>query len=697
MNYIYIGKGNMMTVKKRLVTLVCLLIGGLLIVGAIAINSAMSWSNDMHKIGEEKVLGLLYLANINTERMIIRGQTLQVFRYTFSDKVNSQFVEILNQREASWKVIDENWTKFEALPRASERGRLAVQELKQKLQDWKNIYVPLDSLLNEFAKCKDVDTYNSLLEKYKVAVENMRPISNALGKAMVEQMDTNTSNTLKMIDNATITADNKIMITIIILLVAVGIGIVLSALTFKIIVSSLDKVRNGLNSFFAFLNKETNKVDKIDLISKDEFGQMAYSINTNIEKSIISIHKDDEFVQDVARFVGELKSGNMLAKLEKDTDTPSLQELKKLLSELQYYLEHTIARDLNMLLKILDSYKKQDFTARFPNPYATVAMTVNELGDAISLLLKQSLDVGKNLENSSSTLIENVNILNTSANSAAASLEETAAALEEITSTVVNNANNVVQMTKYSNEVSVSAKKGQELARSTTSAMDDITNQVNLINDAITVIDQIAFQTNILSLNAAVEAATAGEAGKGFAVVAQEVRNLAARSAEAAKEIKHIVERATSKANEGKAISDEMIKGYEELLENITKTTEMITEISNASKEQEAGITQINDAVTGLDQQTQQNASIASQTREIALQTDAIAKEIVADVMKKEFIGKNDILNKTTQFTNVKNTSKVTNNIKQVTKETSSGNNKSVKGIQTINAIKSSDDEWEAF
>ena len=106
-------------------------------------------------------------------------------------------------------------------------------------------------------------------------------------------------------------------------------------------------------------------------------------------------------------------------------------------------------------------------------------------------------------------------------------------------------------MAKYSNSVTVSASQGEKLANQTTVAMDEINAQVNLITEAISVIDQIAFQTNILSLNAAVEAATAGEAGLGFAVVAQEVRNLASRSAEAAKEIKTIVENATKKANDG--------------------------------------------------------------------------------------------------------------------------------------------------
>jgi methyl-accepting chemotaxis protein len=170
--------------------------------------------------------------------------------------------------------------------------------------------------------------------------------------------------------------------------------------------------------------------------------------------------------------------------------------------------------------------------------------------------------------------------------------------------------------------------------------MEEINTQVTAINEAISVIDQIAFQTNILSLNAAVEAATAGEAGKGFAVVAQEVRNLASRSAEAASEIKSLVENATAKANDGKNIAGHMIVGYKKLNENISKTINLISDIENASKEQLSGIEQINDAVTALDRQTQENAMVASQTHDVAVLTDEIAKLVVSDADSKEFRGR---------------------------------------------------------
>ena len=206
-------------------------------------------------------------------------------------------------------------------------------------------------------------------------------------------------------------------------------------------------------------------------------------------------------------------------------------------------------------------------------------------------------------------------------------------------------------MAKESKQTSSGSKEGLELTQNIVKDTQNLNAQIvteneivtNLVQKsddiagAITVIDQIAFQTNILSLNAAVEAATAGEAGKGFAVVAQEVRNLASRSAEAAKEIKTLVENAATKANEGKKVSDEMIQGYETLNTNTSETIHLIEDVSAASKEQMTGIEQINDSVTMLDRVTQENAHEADAVAQIAHDVSKLANELVSDASSKKF------------------------------------------------------------
>ncbi len=430
-------------------------------------------------------------------------------------------------------------------------------------------------------------------------------------------------------------------IMLIILLLSLAIGIIIAFLISKQLSNSAKGIQKGLSNFFAFINKESKSSVLIDINTKDEFGSMAFMINENIKTTQKNIIQDEEFVNDVAKVISEFCNGNMIAKVEKNSNTPSLIELKRLINNLQKYLETTVAKDLNELIRVLESFKNEDFTQKIPNSNAKVTIIVNELGEVISELLVQSLNIGKTLEKSSTQLIDNVKVLNESANSATISLKETSSYLEDITSSVMSNSDNVNRITEYSKSLTNSAYTGQELAKSTSQAMEHINVQVNEINDAITVIDQIAFQTNILSLNAAVEAATAGEAGKGFAVVAQEVRNLANRSAEAAKDIKSLVEQATEKANEGKSIGLDMINGYENLLININNTTQTIQEISNASKVQETNIQFINDVIGKLDRHTSQNAQIASQTNLIADETDKTAKVVVENTLTKNFIGKN--------------------------------------------------------
>ena len=408
------------------------------------------------------------------------------------------------------------------------------------------------------------------------------------------------------------------------------------------ILIDVDSVKKGVENFFAFINFEKDDIELINVKSNDELGMMSKIINKNIEDTKMNIQKDRALIADTIRVTNEINKGHLNCKIELDSNNPSLNELKNIINEMLGTLNSNISNILN----VLTSYSKLDFRSNLaPNNLEGIIKElekdVNILGDVITQTLMENKKTGIILSNNANTLTQNMQGIASAANSQAASLEETAASLEEITANITNNTQTAIKMAGYGNKVKESITLGQDLANKTALSMEDINSQTSAINEAITVIDQIAFQTNILSLNAAVEAATAGEAGKGFAVVAGEVRTLASRSAEAAKQIKNLVENAQRKTQEGKDIASNMIKGYTELNENISITLDLIQNVTTASKEQATGMIQINDAVNNLDQITQQNAQNASEANEIAQQTLDISNTIITQADAKEFNGKN--------------------------------------------------------
>ncbi len=490
--------------------------------------------------------------------------------------------------------------------------------------------------------------------------------------------------------------DNILKISIIIAIVVLSLVLLSAFIISREISSEIEKFQEGLLGFFKYLNRESSSVERLDDSRKNEIGIMAKVVNENIEITKKGVEEDRRFIDDTVKILSEFEQGDLCQRITSDVDNPALMDLKKVLNSMGEHLEENI----NEVLDVLEQYTNYNYinevqTSNVKHHLLKLSQGVNSLGSSITEMLSNEKRVGLTLQNSSETLLKNVTVLNDVSNEAAASLEETAAALEQMTGTITSNTQNVIDMADFAHKVTKSVEEGNDLANQTTSSMDEINQQVTAINEAITVIDQIAFQTNILSLNAAVEAATAGEAGKGFAVVAQEVRNLAARSAEAAKEIKDLVENATTKANDGKIIADKMIHGYSDLNENIRKTIELINNVEAASKEQQSGIEQINDAVTIQDQQTQKIASAANQTQEIAVHTSHISENIVKKVNEKEFKGKDMVVDRRESqldlnFDAKKDRRASENKIRKMKNE----KNTEPKEIVANN---NNDDEWESF
>jgi len=300
-------------------------------------------------------------------------------------------------------------------------------------------------------------------------------------------------------------------------------------------------------------------------------------------------------------------------------------------------IARSIVTPLRMVLRATEDLRAGDgdLTYRLPPMDAEFGEIANSLNGFIGKLhdiIASTKTLSNAMSSGSLEIARGNDDLSQRTQEQAAALEETASSMEEMTATVKQNADNARQANQLSSNARAHAEKGGGVVRRAVTAMEEINASSRKIADIIGVIDEIAFQTNLLALNAAVEAARAGEQGRGFAVVATEVRNLAQRSASAAREIKELIGDSVDKVRVGSALVDESGNTLTDIMDAVKKVSDVVAEIAAASEEQAQGIEQVNNAVAQMDAMTQQNAALVEEASAASKALEQQGQGLVAQV-----------------------------------------------------------------
>jgi len=349
-----------------------------------------------------------------------------------------------------------------------------------------------------------------------------------------------------------------------------------------------------------------------DLVANPVVDEKGERLGTAVEWLDVTQQLNAE--QQVERLIAGAVKGDLDVRMDVQAYTGFMRTLSEGVNQLMAAVMAPTQEVKRVLTALAEGDLTQTMSGEFQGEFAGLRDAVNSTMGKLSGMVNEIGTSSGAIATAANEISQGTADLSQRSEEQASSLEETASSMEELTGTVRQNADNASQATQLAGSARTEASKGGEVVSKVIDAMAEINTSSKKIADIIGVIDEIAFQTNLLALNAAVEAARAGEQGRGFAVVAGEVRNLAQRSATAAKEIKELINESVEKVDEGSKLVDASGSSLDEIVAGVKKVSDIIAEIAAASQEQASGIDQINKAVTQMDEMTQQNAALVEQT-----------------------------------------------------------------------------------
>lgn len=341
------------------------------------------------------------------------------------------------------------------------------------------------------------------------------------------------------------------------------------------------------------------------------FGEDGTRVGTAVAWSDLTAERAVE--RELQDMINAAKSGDLGQRISIDEKHGFFRNLGDAINEFVELVERTISDTSRVLAAMADGDLTQGIEREYEGVFGKLRSDANATVAKLTDIIGDIKGGAEQINTGSSEISQGNMDLSRRTEQQAASLEETASSMEEMTSTVRRNAENAREASELSARTSEQAGSGGEVVERAVSAMQEINVSSKKIADIIGVIDEIAFQTNLLALNAAVEAARAGEQGRGFAVVASEVRNLAQRSATAAREIKDLIEDSVEKVATGSKLVDESGATLKAIVSSVKKVSDIVSEISAANQEQSSGIEQVNSAISQMDSATQQNAALVEQ------------------------------------------------------------------------------------